>query len=189
VTVASILLKPAAEWRDRLMQRGPMGAVPPSCMLDALDMRLERTYDAGGGSHGWVCNGCGAWAQHVYESEDKVGRWRQMTHTWHCPHRALVLAWDGAVVPEGRDRAARVLAEEMGVPTSAGLHWIIWHSQWWLESPAVLSDDDAGGESGPLPELPPRILAALVAPWALATVMAARGMGRVVLLDSDGNAL
>lgn len=102
---------------------------------------------------------------------------------------ALVLAFDGAVVREGRDRAAYALAEMVGLTTERGVRF----------RPAV----NVGGEAGwalhgdqdgyrtfgarsfcttPSLNAPPGLASGLDGAWALATVCAARGLGTVVVL-------
>jgi hypothetical protein len=89
------------------------------------------------------------------------------------PGNALVLAFDGRVVREGRDRAAYVLAEAVGQDASGGVCWYESVGDFSLATP---SD---GGERFGAPGSPAGLPDDLRTAWALAVVCAARGLGRV----------
>ena len=77
----------------------------------------------GGDLHGLLKEGvCDASppVAHLYHEA-----WRAGAHPWSIPH-ALVLAWDGKVVPEGCDRLARARNyEDFWQPDDLDeLHWL-----------------------------------------------------------------
>ena len=181
----AILLVPSPEWRDRLLADGPCGARPPVMWRNApsdpgpswggplrgnrvtewTDPTVVRPPGAYPGQHGDM---------YVYQQE-----------------RALVLAFDGAVVREGRDRAAYVLAGREGVDGSNGLTWALrdlGSADVWLLGSAAPGDEglflcgEAHGRLGAALASPPADAGDLLPCWALATVCAARGLGSVVVL-------
>ena len=114
---------------------------------------------------------------------------------WRQGAEALVLMWYGAVVPEGRDRALRCLAEREGLDASGGLLWRLAAEQdpdncpsWELvdandEEHTYYAHgtgpDDTGGDTY---AVVPELIDEMVSVHALAVVCAARGLGEVVML-------
>lgn len=185
MTIASILLVPSAEHREALLGDGPCGSSPPRM---------------------WQCPGI---------------PWGARLPVWGGPFTnalesewALVLAHDGKVVREGRDRAAYVLAcRETDTiigddfpPTMIAHHadddlWMLHADGVEVEyTPAErptkgvcvdglhtfdYAGDDAVSVLGlreGLAEVPSDLRLAA----GLALICAARGLGRIVLLDHDG---
>ena len=103
----AILLVPSEAHRDRLLATGPCEATPP--------MAWQHWH-----SGRWIAPGGKLSAVEFVKLEDD-------------PPVALVLAWAGAAVPEGCDRAARVLASSAWSskwPTAHGVAW----------KPSIVSD-------------------------------------------------
>lgn len=166
--IASILLIPEPDHREALLSDGPCGARVPQMQKTAgrLGPPWEPLTDAG---RTWM-----------RDSEGDI---------------ALVLAHDGKVVREGRDRAGQVLSRDVFGPTRRPMlgYGTMWSadvalynsggkrpSRWTL----LCEEADAGEDF----DLPPRedLADDLLCAWSLATVCAARGLGRLVLLDGDG---
>lgn len=114
---------------------------------------------------------------------DATNHWRAVERG---PGIALVLAWNGKVVPEGMDRAARTLAarEELRAPEGVlwyqtskrrGRRWALSVGAWGGLRRSV------GRDYGALTA--PSVAATIAPAWSLATVCAARGLGEVVVLE------
>lgn len=157
MTIAGVLLVPTPEWRERLLGGGPCGARTSTAWRFAVlnESRVETFHAWNPGLSG-VPSG----------SSD-----------------ALVLAWSGAVVREGRDRAAVVLGGTMYgggyADTTPSLGWR--GTGWALLYQSTAFPLGCVRWDGPEP-----ISANLLAPWVLAAVCEARGLGRVVLVDENG---
>ena len=164
----ALLLVPSEAWRDRLLATGPCGAMVP--------MAWQHWH-----SGRWIAPGGKLSAVEFVKLEDD-------------PPVALVLAWAGAAVPEGCDRAARVLLarEGHGDACTTAPEWIprFGDGECWM-----LGDDVTyfvpGHTMGELrgdfevPELAGASVGGTGAAWALATVCAARGLGEVVTVEGE----
>ncbi len=151
----TILLVPAAGDPHGLLREGPCGATVPMAHLRRHKLG-DRCWDG-------LC-----------------GR----AHTMAVEQVGLVLAWDGAVVREGRDRLAVTLGP-LGDPdgdfdvSGGAVAWVD-ESRGLLVIFAMTED---GGEDVGFPvEMPADCPPALVRVHALATVATARGLGTVVVL-------
>ena len=162
----AILLVPSEAHRDRLLATGPCEATPP--------MAWQHWH-----SGRWIAPGGKLSAVEFMKLEDD-------------PPVALVLAWAGAVVAEGCDRAARVLRMSRGRPCGLNVTWMQTFAGWLNYSPDAFDcPDDADsygvtpGESDYVDALvtPPADIGALLPAWALAIVCAARGLGEVVVIE------
>lgn len=88
LVVRAILLVPQAGALPGLLAEGPCGARPP---LVYRELNVEQRYDA------------------ATIARLRLGNWSERGQRASDVEAALVLAWRGAVVPDGRDRAARIL--------------------------------------------------------------------------------
>jgi hypothetical protein len=165
--ISSVLLTPAPEHREALLA-GTCGSRMPA-MYRQTDGLWFPWDDHADDLDAW--EDCGGWA------------------AWDAALRslALVLAHDGKVVREGRDRAAYVLAEsdERGSRDLGTIFLIA--DDLGLESGWVRLTGGDSNAAWRIAAPPKSIPDALHRPWSLATICAARGLGRVVLLDGDGN--
>jgi hypothetical protein len=148
----AILLVPSDAFREALLGDGPCGAAVP--MAHAI-------------ADGPV------WTPGPYEAGD----WGpDLSRLARC---ALVLAWDGAVVREGRDRAAYALLDAAGIDPGSATAAAIWrgvHTAAWnmhmLDALGIELTDDRHA----------CIHAGRSIEERLATVCAARGLGTVVVV-------
>lgn len=180
--IASILVLPTKEHREALLGWGVCGARPPTrtpskCYVEGCQGRTWRPSAVG---HAPLCVACG----------------RPATTAW-LDEKALVLAWDGKVALEGRDRGLRSLAAVEALVAAHGLLWIERSPGWWQiaavdGSRTYIARRPAWGTvlENIVPALadPPTVADdTLVDDWALAVVLVARGIAeRVVLLDERG---
>lgn len=143
---------------------------------------------------------CGARVPMMWDYRPEVLRWTVAldNEPRRSPHvrQALVLAHNGKVVREGRDRLGHVFACQRwpGVVRPILGYGTMWSavdaslfnhakkkpSQWCLLSEEA--DDDESFDLPPCEDLPDDLLCV----WALGVVCAERGLGTVVLLDSEG---
>lgn len=116
----AILLVPAPEYRDALLREGPCGSRPPTAWRPWCEDYGSPT--GGAWSSEWA----------TYEDRDDSPE----------DSAALVLAWDGAAVAEGCDRAARTLADATREPA----HY--WRAAYDEHAVRVLADACAAGGLG-----------------------------------------
>ncbi|MDP3767800.1 MAG: hypothetical protein Q8S13_07280 [Dehalococcoidia bacterium] len=172
-----ILLVPSPAWRDRLLATGPCGASPPlawerPAYTDASAKRMPPVQRP---ARWLVPNGL---SMRIAKDRGEL-------------RRALVLAWAGAAVPEGCDRAARVLAEEQSMPTGTGTLWFAdgtgRHGLITPDSSQYFAPVTGSRRDIVVTSLasPPTDIGALLPAWALATVCAARGLGEVVTVEGS----
>lgn len=76
---------------------------------------------------------CGARPPTAWAHERRLGVTWLAGHSGVMPSEtnALVLVWDGAPVPEGCDRAARVLVRHLGASDADGVAWHHSHRGYW----------------------------------------------------------
>lgn len=176
--IVSILLIPADAHREALLGAAFSGSYPPM-----MWPRTEYSPHPGQSVTRWTA--------------PLPGRGGSLPDGWDArTSPALVLAFGGKVVREGRDRLGYVFARQRW----PGVHRpILGYGTTWGATDAALfntakvrpkrwalmcdeADDCEDFEVEPLEDLADDLLCA----WALATICAARGLGRVCLLDSDG---
>lgn len=105
---------------------------------------------------------------------------------WKSYECALVLAYRGAVVREGRDRAAYVLADKQQVcGGDAGLIFSIADDHDFEPGWVRLTGLDMQA-SWKIAAVPHNLSPTLARAWSIATLCATESLGRVVLLDTDG---
>lgn len=179
----AVLLIPEPDWREALLGDGPCGA------------RVPTVY------RGHLCG-------HAYHREWHDPTERPEAEAAECYmcrnalERALPLAWSGVFVREGRDRAAYVLAEaisEGAVPNEGAIwgggvcgagehrrgygHLIDFAGRVIFDGLALSHGDwDADLVHEPALRDPPEMTEPVADAWTLATVCAARGLGRVEVL-------
>lgn len=91
--IVSVLLIPATGDPQQLLRDGACGSRPP--------IRFEGPEISGRAR--WI-----SWSELAsYRTLHRNGAKWIPDFDWDCPRKALVLAWNGEVVPEGTDRAAR----------------------------------------------------------------------------------
>ena len=185
--IASILFVPSEEWRARMLA--------PGARVSEYTVQHSRR-------HGWATT---EWTRHGDVLVGWIeGGWASVPTQWlDGPSLALVLAHDGVVVREGRDRVAYCLAEREELPCPLGAPTWIPPEEWdegfilmaWQTSREsdqdcrvyYASDKSSPGYVRSLAFESSALPAALRPAWALAIVCAARKMGRVVLLGEDGS--
>lgn len=176
----AILLVPSSKYQDDLLREGPCGARAPRAwrygVLDGKPIMDLATPWSDAQPEPWLLD---------------------PEHGDPCWQGALVLAWGGVVVPEGCDRAARVLAALDGMDPSTGVLWR--HGSVFSSPPTwVLMSNEPRtaygtrcyappsqrgmGEHVADLATPPANIGALLSAWALATVCASRGLGTIVTL-------
>lgn len=111
-TISAILLIPADGDAHGLLRDGPCGARPPTVMHPNLQAWDECAPNFAHCPAGSPCSGLNG------RERDKcidIGACRG-----HGPRRALVLAWDGDIVPDGCDRADWCRASARGSAHTPG---------------------------------------------------------------------
>jgi hypothetical protein len=165
--VKAILLVPSDAFRVALLADGPCGArVPRLVWMPVMRFETDETAPLGGYAHP---TDDGSW-----EEWDDSDDWQRV-----ADKVALVLAWDGAVVREGRDRAAYALLDAAGIDPGSATAAAIWrgvHTAAWnmhmLDALGIELTDDRHA----------CIHAGRSIEERLATVCAARGLGTVVVV-------
>lgn len=149
--IRAILLLPHPDWRDQLIGDRPCGSRPPVYCLHEI------------GGHA--------------VTRDKIAYCAGAEHH----RRALALAWEGAVVREGRDRAAYCLSERERQPCADGVRWREGVTVGGDPSFCLHGDDSIYTTYGPRGWHPVALPGLADAPLrtvhALALVCAARGIG------------
>jgi hypothetical protein len=174
--VKAILLVPSDAFRVALLADGPCGArVPRLVWMPVMRFETDETAPLGGYAHP---TDDGSW-----EEWDDSDDWQRV-----ADKVALVLAWDGAVVREGRDRAAYVLAEAFDglAPEHPPFFRCDETFGWTLTVPREGGSTSAGVNAmlrGKV--VPDDLTEALYVPWALAVCCAARGLGTVVVVGAS----
>lgn len=206
----AVLLTPTEEWYDRLVGAGPFGARPPTAIPPFVPKL--RDVEPGFGIHEtqeWTCPRCYGSAPPWHATEAVV---REITHMRGCRLWSLVLGGAGVAVYEGMERAAWMLASREGFepavlpwsrhvreefarddegfveqpPRVVAVDTVCWALGGYPLGLLFWLDAAQGGKpeftiptlAAPPADLPP----ALLAPWALAVVCEARGMGRAVFI-------
>lgn len=164
--IATILLVPVDDWRDRLLGDGPCGSRPPT-LLGHIHKDGGRCWDPVCGRARWL---------------DGFPDGRRDDH-------ALVIARDGAVVRDGRDRAAYCLSAAEKQACVDGVRW--------REGVTIGGDPTfcLHGDDSRFTTYARRGWYSVAFPWlaaaplrtvhALAVVYVTRGLGTAVLLDSE----